>query len=95
VTTYTVAFYEIDRAYGGPEEGGWWFDTGRLERIARTFKSRDKAHAYAGRANRLLSIMQRDLRDVGSVLYSGGRYQAEVWDGPPAPFYPQNRPVYS
>ena len=25
-----LAVYEIDRAYGGPEEGGWWFDTGRL-----------------------------------------------------------------
>jgi hypothetical protein len=30
--TFTQAFfvtvYEYDRAYGGPEEGGWWFDTG-------------------------------------------------------------------
>lgn len=23
-----VNIYEASRAYGGPEEGGWWFDTG-------------------------------------------------------------------
>ena len=27
--TYTVAVFEVDRAYGGPEEGGWWFDYGQ------------------------------------------------------------------
>ena len=25
-----LAVYEVDRAYGGSEEGGWWYDTGRL-----------------------------------------------------------------
>lgn len=25
-----LAVYEIDRAYGGSEEGGWWYDCGRL-----------------------------------------------------------------
>lgn len=94
MTTFTVAFYEIDRAYGGPEEGGWWFNTGNLIRIARTFKSEAKAHAFATRANRLLDVIQRDCRSVGSVLYSGGRYQAEVWDEPPAPYYPATRPHY-
>src|SRR5262245_19657920 len=24
-----INVYERDRAYGGPEEGGWWYDTGR------------------------------------------------------------------
>ena len=32
---YVVAFYAVDRAYGGPEEGGWWFDTGELVRLPR------------------------------------------------------------
>ena len=31
-TRYVVAFYEIDRRYGGPEEGGWWYDCGALLR---------------------------------------------------------------
>ena len=25
---YFVTVYEAGRSYGGPEEGGWWFDTG-------------------------------------------------------------------
>ena len=25
---YIIALYEIDRAYGGAEEGGWWYDAG-------------------------------------------------------------------
>ena len=24
-----VNVYEVSREYGGPEEGGWWFDTGQ------------------------------------------------------------------
>ena len=27
-----LAFYEIDREYGGPEEGGWWYDSGTFVR---------------------------------------------------------------
>src|SRR4051794_29723324 len=27
--TEYVNVYEVDRAYGGAEEGGWWFDTGQ------------------------------------------------------------------
>ena len=26
----SVALYLVDRAYGGPEEGGWWYDYGTL-----------------------------------------------------------------
>ena len=25
-----VNAYRINRRYGGPEEGGWWYDTGQL-----------------------------------------------------------------
>jgi hypothetical protein len=94
MTTYTVAFYEIDRAYGGPEEGGWYFNTGTLIRIARTFKSEDAAFAFARRANHILAIIQCGKRDLSSVLYVGGRYSAEVYDTLPPPFYPATRPYY-
>jgi len=26
--TKYVNVYSVDRCYGGPEEGGWWYDTG-------------------------------------------------------------------
>jgi hypothetical protein len=50
--TFTVAFYEIDKAFGGNEEGGWWYDTGVLTRIVRTFKNEDAAYKFSNRANR-------------------------------------------
>ena len=28
--TYVVAVYLCDRAFGGHEEGGWWYQTGIL-----------------------------------------------------------------
>jgi hypothetical protein len=31
--SYTVAVYLVDKIYGGPEEGGWWYEAGvRLNR---------------------------------------------------------------
>lgn len=92
--TYTVAFYEIDRAYGGPEEGGWWYDTGTFVRISKVFKSKEAAYAYARRANRFLNVIQRGARDVSSVIYNGGRYAAEVYEGLPPAAYPETRPFY-
>lgn len=94
MATFTVAFYEIDRAYGGPEEGGWWFDCGQLRRIARTFKTEDAAFAFARRANHLLSLFQRNHRSVNSVIYAGGRYAAHVYDAPPPAYFPETRPTY-
>ena len=40
---YYVNEYEVDRAYGGPEEGGWWYDTGRFIRCYGAFNSRAQA----------------------------------------------------
>lgn len=33
-TFYTVCIFLVDRTYGGPEEGGWWYDYGILQRDA-------------------------------------------------------------
>jgi hypothetical protein len=30
----SVAVYRCDRAFGGPEEGGWYFDAGAVTRVA-------------------------------------------------------------
>jgi len=92
--SYVVAFYEIDRAYGGPEEGGWYFDCGDLVRVFAVAKSKDHAHQIARRANDLLYRLQRSRRSVGSVLYSGGRYEARVYENVAPPAYPSVTPHY-
>src|SRR3546814_969428 len=92
---YIIALYEIDRAYGGAEEGGWWYDTGELARLLALAPTEARAIQLADRANRLLERLQRHRRRVDSVLYAGGRYTAIVfeWTAPPA--FPVVRPHYA
>ena len=90
-----LAFYEIDRAYGGPGEGGWFYDTGTFVRaIALHFDERTAIDAMH-RANRLLARLQRHRTPVSSVTYSGGRYRAFVFSGLPPARFPAERPRYA
>lgn len=94
---YTVAVYLADRAYGGPEEGGWWFDSGvpahEFARFCRGFSRYSLARAYADRLERhLLPRVNAGRRDKSSVL-SDGVYEIEVVSGVPEA-YPADRPVY-
>ena len=96
---WTVAIYEIDRAYGGPEEGGWWYDCGsKVTRMReRTFDTREDALECMRRLNGWLHRMQEVnpyLRSVGSVAYDGGRYRARAYEGSAPSFYPNARPYY-
>lgn len=94
MSNFVVAFYEIDRAYGGPEEGGWWYDCGQLVRVFAVCKTEKAANAVATRANHLLDRLQRHKREVGSVIYRGGRHVARVYTNTAPKFYPQERPHY-
>jgi len=92
--TYSVAIYLVDRAYGGPEEGGWWYNAGEAVRLIRTFKNEDKACVFANRMQRLLDkTLNKGRRDISSVL-STGRYYAEVHDSIPPQVYPEVTPHY-
>ncbi len=91
---YVVALYEIDRAYGGPEEGGWWYDTGVLARPLRVCPSEAAAAARAARANRLLDRLQRGHREVGPLLYEGVRPHACVFANTAPDAFPPRRPHY-
>ena len=91
---HVVALYEMDRTYGGPEEGGWWYDCGELARVLRVVPTADAAYDLAARANRLMDRLQRGKRDVGSVIYSGGRYSACVFEHTAPRAFPETRPRY-
>lgn len=94
MTTYVVAVYLIDRAYGGPEEGGWYFNCGEHVRTLKTFRREDEAVEYSRRLNRLLKkTLNKGRREISSVL-SDGRYAAEVWDNHAPSHYPTQRPHY-
>lgn len=91
---YVLAVYEVNRAYGGPEEGGWWYDCGELARVLGVRRSEDDAYALARRLNGWLARLQSGRREVSSVIYDGGRYAVEVYEHKPPAFYPAERPRY-
>lgn len=92
--TYVVAVYMVDRAYGGSEEGGWWYNTGDLVRTVKVFRNESKAINYCRRFNEILdNTLNRGRRPISSVL-STGRYAAEMWDDHAPKHYPECRPYY-
>ena len=96
---YAVAVYLCDRAYGGPEEGGWYYDTGEISLeplhflYLRGFATRDAATAHCAELNMLMGPFWNEGRpDIGSVL-SQCQYFATVTEGMPAS-WPDKRPHY-
>jgi hypothetical protein len=92
---YFVAVYNTDRAYGGPEEGGWYYNTADLVRVVRTFKNEAAAYEYADRYRARLDARQHRARkpSISSVM-SQGWLTAEVWDRVPPEHEPETRPFY-
>jgi len=95
--TWIVAVYAAELAWGGPEEGGWWYDVGSLVRIVRTFASEERAYAYARRLNGKLQSRvicpNYGKREKSSVL-SDGVYEASVYQDHAPKGYPAERPHY-
>lgn len=102
---WTVTVVMADRAYGGPEEGGWWFDTfdpldsEAMELAAewqatRVFWDLKEAVAYSNALDERCEERNREerRRSKGSVL-SRGVYEAYCFDGYPERI-PGARPRY-
>lgn len=89
-----LAIYEVDRAWGGAEEGGWWYDCGQLARIIAVIHDKERARAICTRANRLLHHLQRCKRPVGSITYVGGRHTVLAFEDIAPKFFPEQRPHY-
>lgn len=94
--------YLHDRAYGGPEEGGWWYDTyspidGASDWDSPPpqhghFPTEDEAAKAMGAITRWCNAENFLRRDPSSVA-SEGHYVVilESW---PAEFFPKRRPHY-
>lgn len=95
MSVHTVSIYLIDRAYGGPEEGGWWFTYGepQVTEHLRAFSDKEEAEAYRESLQPILQEMNEGRPNINSVL-SEGLYVAIIdEDEFPAPF-PKERPQY-
>ena len=80
----SVAVYQVDRAYGGPEEGGWYYDCGTLvPETVRAYEQDDFPQA-----SEYVEMLQR--RWPANEGYRV-RYQIE---GLPEASFPRERPYY-
>ena len=97
IQRWNIVFYEVGQAYGGPEEGGWWYDTGFRTQTTIVFMgTREQAFARCRHANQLMQRFQRKHTEVYSVSYRGGRYSAQVFKASEEipEQYPSVRPHY-
>lgn len=87
-----VNVYLCDRAFGGREEGGWWYDTKSVEQV---FYCKDEAHAKKVYDQMVIEYAEENKNrrsDISSVL-SEGRFNVELsaW---PGERQPAERPHY-
>lgn len=82
-----VNVYEVDMAYGGPEEGGWYFDTGT---------ALESHHVAADAVEDVRKQLRDRYQDTGmasNVNYNGGEFG--VWhEDKPAADFPTESPFY-
>lgn len=81
---YYVNLYLIDRGYGGPEEGGWWYDYGEFIETAAMFTREEEAYAFCQARN--AETREEHGLNVGrppiSSVNSRGEYYFQVEDRP-------------
>jgi hypothetical protein len=83
-----VNVYRLDRCYGGPEEGGWWFDAGN---VVHSFQMTSLTQAEA-----LVTILRQQFTDGGhrySVRPNDEDYAVAV-EPTPGESFPKERPFY-
>jgi hypothetical protein len=93
---YAVNFYKIDKAFGGNEEGGWYYTYGEpiLHPLNRVFENWGEATSYRTECLKVLDEMNEGLPSIDSVL-SQGQYRIYIGgeNELPAPF-PAVKPHY-
>lgn len=87
-----VNAYAVTRHYGGPEEGGWWYDAGEV--VASTYIGNDYGVAERVRDKMRKRLAPRfdNTRNRYSVL--GGADLVVCVEDEPAVAYPAERPYY-
>ena len=94
---WSVAIYEAGLSYGGPEEGGWWFEQGTLQELpVLYFDNRSDAIAAMNFVQDLMDVSPEwnKNRPAISSVNSYGVFRARINDGHPVKHYPARRPHY-
>lgn len=98
---YYIHKHEVALAYGGPEEGGWWFDTGRpvedFDSTRYKYHSEENAYTMCRELNNLEYKREDREEDYGytSVLaYKSTHYAYSVHETRHMESYPKEIPYY-
>ena len=91
---YHLNEYSTNRVYGGPEEGGWWYDCGRYLRCHGVFTEEALARqALSGLLQAYLPSRQAGLAKPDSVACTGYPVlRVEAHEGRD---YPATAPCYA
>lgn len=87
---WCVGVYTADRAYGGPEEGGWWYNCGGLVEHAKIkfFDRYQDAYDYT---QELWAWCLEENKDRGDEKLVVRAFTEQL----PDVYYPKTRPFYS
>lgn len=85
--------YEVDRRYGGPEEGGWWYDVGEFINCLGITETEAAAEILRDSHRARLAEVNEGRRELSSVL-SNGRRVIHL-DNHPGHDVPIEQPHYS
>lgn len=96
--SYTVALYETDRAYGGPEEGGWFYTTGYIRKELFkpiTFRTAQEAVEFMKSKQEWVDQLNKGRKPPGSMQCSGW-YAFSSYAGDTVPnVFPRHAPAYA
>lgn len=86
---FSVAVYTCEAVYGGPEEGGWYYDAGGLvdHHKIKFFDKCDDADEYARELWDWCDEVNKDCGDVRLVVRC-------TTESMPEAHYPKSRPYY-
>jgi hypothetical protein len=84
---YYISRYSITREYGGPEEGGWWWDRSVFEEVIATCDSEDRAQFVVQTLNAAEKTDQEERagghRPAGRFSVNGGADTRYFWEDSP------------
>ena len=84
--------YRTNRAWGGPEEGGWWYDTGAFVACRGTYATVDEATAARVGMAPAIAGRRQGLYPPDSVLCTG--WPVLRIEPHPGADFPRTRPRY-
>ena len=97
MSCFYVTLYETNRVYGGPEEGGWWFDTGEplFDSHNKCFSTVEETKNYVNSQELIdyLKELNEGRLEIGSVN-SDGYFQFYIDDESFPKAFPEVRPHY-